>query len=162
MAYKYPWIPRKYYAAVMFACKMIRENNQFNRACRVASEYYDVDEYELRKHVSARAGAGKKGKKVGTMKWFIVKIEHGTDALGPSDECEYEIVRGKNLGTVERRWMAKCMRWNADQNPTGSAYAPYIYPYVHGPYEHKKDAEDALSRAMTDKSCPRNLAGVSN
>ena len=149
MSSKYPWIPREYYAAVMFACKMIRENQYFNKACRVAANYYNVDEDEVRKHVSARAGAGKSGKKLGSMKWFIVQIEHGCEAHGPSDNYEYKVVRGKSLAHVERTWMTKCMKWNADHDMNGSSYSPYIYPYVFGPYDHKKDAEKALQKATS-------------
>ena len=59
--YKYPYIPKEYYAAVMFACKMIRENGNFNKAVKIAAIYYDVDEQDVKKHVRARQSAGQKG-----------------------------------------------------------------------------------------------------
>lgn len=37
---KYPWIPKEYYAAVMFACKMIRENGCCNKDVHIAADYY--------------------------------------------------------------------------------------------------------------------------
>ena len=59
---KYPYIPKEYYPAVMFACKMIRENGYYNKAIETAASYYGVDRDELDKHVRARQGAGQKGK----------------------------------------------------------------------------------------------------
>lgn len=59
--YKYPYIPKDYYAPVMFACKMIRQNGYFNKAISTAARYYGVDENELEKHVRARQAAGQKG-----------------------------------------------------------------------------------------------------
>ena len=60
--YKYPYVPKEYYAAVIFACKMIRENGYFNKAIKTAANYYGVDADELEKHVRKRQGAGQKGK----------------------------------------------------------------------------------------------------
>ena len=61
--YKYPLIPKKYFPAVMFACKMIREGVGRNVACRRAANYYDVEEEAVSHHVAMRSGAGNKGKK---------------------------------------------------------------------------------------------------
>lgn len=58
--YKYPYIPREYYAAVMFACKMIQENGYFNKAIDTAAKYYRVDSEELERHVRKRQGAGQR------------------------------------------------------------------------------------------------------
>lgn len=84
--YKYPYIPKDYYPAVMFACKMIRENGYFNKAISIASGYYGVDEGELSKHVRARQAAGQRGKKRGKFKKYRYKgigylsyREHGYD-----------------------------------------------------------------------------------
>lgn len=68
--YKYPLIPKKYYPAVMFACKMIRQGTGRNVACRRAANYYDVDEDAVSHHVAMRAGAGNKGKKK-THTWVV-------------------------------------------------------------------------------------------
>ena len=59
--HKYPYIPKKYFKPVMFACKMIRENGYFNKAVQIAANYYGVDADEVAKHVRARQGAGQKG-----------------------------------------------------------------------------------------------------
>ena len=58
MSSKYPYIPREYYAPVMFACKMIRQNGYFNRAVSTAAKYYNVDADEVANHVRARQAAG--------------------------------------------------------------------------------------------------------
>lgn len=70
---KYPWIPKEYYAAVMFACKMLRENGFFNRSITTAANYYGVDPDVLAKHVRARQAAGQRGKKRGTYKTYRFK-----------------------------------------------------------------------------------------
>ena len=56
--YKYPYIPKEYFKAVMYACKLIRKYETFNVAVRTAANYYDVSVSEVAKHVKARAAAG--------------------------------------------------------------------------------------------------------
>lgn len=70
---KYPWIPKEYYAAVMFACKMLREGGFFNRSVTTAANYYGVDPDVLAEHVRARQAAGQRGKKRGTYKTYRFK-----------------------------------------------------------------------------------------
>lgn len=60
--YTYPYIPKEYYPAVMFACKIIRENGWFNKAINTAAKYYGVNREELKSHVRARQGAGQRAK----------------------------------------------------------------------------------------------------
>lgn len=84
--YKYPYIPKEYYAAVMFACKIIRETGQMNRAIKTASRYYKVDEEELEKHVRARQAAGQKGKKRGKYYWYAVRFYLVNETYG----CDYD------------------------------------------------------------------------
>lgn len=82
MAYKYPYISREYYAAVMFACKMIRQNGYFNKAIQKAADYYGVDEDKLAKHVRARQGAGQKGT-TRKYKWYLLLTVE--DCMAPDD-----------------------------------------------------------------------------
>lgn len=78
--YRYPLIPKKYYAAVMFACKMIRQNGYKNKAIRIAANYYGVNEDELREHVDARTAAGTRAaakehkREPITRKWYVVEL----------------------------------------------------------------------------------------
>ena len=51
---KYPWIEKKYYPAVMFACKLIREDGYFNKAIKASAKYYKVDEDTLKRLVRER------------------------------------------------------------------------------------------------------------
>lgn len=82
-SYKYPYIPKEYYAAVMYACKIIRETGNFNRAVRIASSYYDVDDEILERHIRKRQGAGQKGKASPTKnkkyKYFVVAAYNHVD-----------------------------------------------------------------------------------
>lgn len=71
--YKYPYIPKEYYAAVMFACKMIRNDGYFNKAVNTAAKYYHVDASEVAYHVRARQSAGQEGASKGRKySWYII------------------------------------------------------------------------------------------
>ena len=63
MAYKYPFIPdKRMYAAVMGACKYIRETGYFNKAVQYNADKFGVDPNELEKEIRKRQSAGQKGK----------------------------------------------------------------------------------------------------
>ena len=138
--YKYPLIPKKYYAAVIFACKMIREHKTFNRSCKIAANYYDVDEQQVRKHVSARAATGHKGVKQGKQYWFVVTKFHGSDSSG-FEEQESKVVRGKSKATVDRRFLEESGNYNMRHDRNGSSYSWAEYFTADGPYEKKADAQ---------------------
>ena len=138
--YKYPLIPKKYYAAVMFACKMIREHKTFNKSCEIAANYYKVDEQQVRKHVSARAAAGHKGVKQGKQYWFVVTKFHGSDASGFEEEGS-KVVRGKSKATVDSRFLEESGNYNMRHDRNGSSYSWSEYFTVDGPYEKKADAQ---------------------
>jgi hypothetical protein len=72
--YKYPFVPKEYYPAVMYDCQLIRKYGTFNRAIKAAADKYSVDESELEKHVRKRQGAGQKGK-TRKYKWYVVTGE---------------------------------------------------------------------------------------
>lgn len=69
--YKYPYIPKEYYPAVMYACSCIRKYGTFNVAVRSAASKYGLDEDEIAKHVRKRQGAGQKGISR-KYKWYVV------------------------------------------------------------------------------------------
>lgn len=129
MDYKYPYIPKEYYAATMFACKMIRGNGYFNKAINIAANYYMLDKEELRKHVVARTTAGKKLKsETGyKMKTYEVIIACACDA-NPEPSYRVEKVKGKSEESVRKRFEENCLRFTR-RNDTGSNYSPY--EYVH-------------------------------
>lgn len=127
--YKYPYIPKEYYAATIFACKMLRENGYFNKAIKIASGYYHVDKEELEKHVRARTNAGKKAKAEAgyKMKNYEVTIACECDA-NTEPSFTIERVKGKNLETVRKRFRKSCLEFSRS-NDTGSSYSPYKYIY---------------------------------
>lgn len=70
--YKYPYIPKPYYPAVMLACRIIREEQAFNKAINSAAKYYNVDKEELEHHVRSRQGAGqRKSTKTRRYKYYV-------------------------------------------------------------------------------------------
>lgn len=106
--YKYPYIPKEYYPAVMFACKMIRDNGYFNRAIKVASSYYDVDPDEVEEHVRARQAAGQKDKKRGTYKQYRFKGKyvcyHLDDDQGYEPDIPFDhTIKALNRGNAEKK-----------------------------------------------------------
>ncbi len=127
--YKYPYIPKEYYAATIFACKMLRDNGYFNKAIKIASGYYSVDPDELEKHVRAKTNAGKKAKvEAGyKMKNYEVTITCECDA---NTEPSFTVkrVKGKNLETVRKRFRKSCLEFSRS-NDIGSSYSPYKYIY---------------------------------
>lgn len=56
--YVYPKVPRKYWKAVVMACKIIQEKHAFNVAIDKASKQFDVNPETLKNHVVARTQAG--------------------------------------------------------------------------------------------------------
>ena len=77
MASKYPYIADKsLYAAVMYACKIIRETGHFNRAVNTAAKRYRIDAGRLETALRQRQAAGQTGKKRGKQKWFVVVNQH--------------------------------------------------------------------------------------
>jgi hypothetical protein len=59
--YKYPFIPKDIYPAVMYACKLMRENGHaIHWSSNIAAKYYGVSADVIEKHIRARQGAGQK------------------------------------------------------------------------------------------------------
>lgn len=141
-SYHYPFVPRDYYPAVMFACKMIRENGFYNQAISRAASYYGVDESTLEKHVRARQAAGQKGKRRGKMKWFVCAEICGNDVAGDSPP-KYSIVRGLSRETVMRRFASKDWEFTR-KSDYGGSHAPYVLHQVSQAFDTKSQAEDAL------------------
>ena len=140
--YKYPYIPKDYYPAVMFACKLIREHGTFNRAIETASNYYNVNKSTLEKHVRARQAAGQKGRKgTNTGKklkwWFVPRYQNA-----PHEQF-YEIApivkRGYSQKTISNTLCRE------DKTPVWSE-SFYSYGEAVGPYDTKDDAESAAKQ----------------
>ena len=101
--YTYPYIPKKIYPAVMYACKLIRKNGFFNKAVRAASRYYGVDKDAIIEHVRKRISAGVRAKhKPFHYKYFVVE-----DRLYDADRCIDKclciyVKRAKAAGNIYR------------------------------------------------------------
>lgn len=154
--YKYPYIPHEYYAAVMFACKMIKEKGYKNKAISTAASYYGVDEDEVRKHVEARAAAGQRGKKSPAAgkkyKYFIVGEFYGNDANGLNkNPSSIRICKGLTKDTVERRFTDADFEFDK-RNDYGGSYAPYRLHSVLGEYQTLAEAEQAAKKIKVGQS----------
>ena len=68
----YPYIPKPYYPAVMFACKMLREGTGRNTAIYRASKYYHVDAEEVSKYVAQRSSVGRWGHPDAKPKYTVI------------------------------------------------------------------------------------------
>ena len=141
--YQYPLVPRKYWPAVQFACKMIRENGYRNKAIRIAANYYGVDEDELSKHVAARSAAGKRPKGY-KMKWFVVATNITCEAdFEPSWSFSY--YNGKNKDTIWQRVAAVNSDFNRS-NDTGSCWSPRKSSNIVGEFTTKEEALKVIER----------------
>lgn len=118
---KLPYIPDKdLYAAVMFACKMVRENGYFNKDCGIAADYYDVDVDEVKRYVRIAQGRGQKqaNKRKPKVKYKWYAVYYVIDFLADNDFGNYqaddctieelvekakvEIKRATNMDNVEK------------------------------------------------------------
>ena len=144
--YKYPYIPREYYPATMFACKLIHEHGTFNRAIEAAADYYNVDESTLAKHVRARQAAGQKGKKGVTAGkklkwWFIPRYQND-----PHEMC-WEVAP-----IVKRGYSKKSIFNTLVRNSKTTIWSERFYSYgdAVGPYDTKEDAIKAGRQYMKE------------
>ncbi len=150
---KYPYIPdKKMFAAVMFACKLIRETGYFNKAVEKAADYYGVDEEELKRHIRERQSAGQKGKAKGRKyRWFILSEYELYELTNAQGYCEYGVYSIIRATSHEN---ASCHFAERDDRETkardyGGVYAPYIGHIVvgeHDGYETKSEAVIALKQ----------------
>lgn len=145
--HKYPFVPKEYYPAVMFACKLIREHNQFNRAVRTAASYYNVDRDELEAHIRKRQAAGQKGQKRGTYFWYVceyvVANEH-YDYFEP-EFARYEVVKATNEKNAQDQIARKYDRYGATGfDGTWAIFGDVIQ------FDAKQDAE-TKAKALTQE-----------
>ena len=146
MAYKYPFIPdKRMYAAVMGACKYIRETGYFNKAVQYNADKFGVDPNELEKEIRKRQSAGQKGKSsknAGSKQhYFIVVQTVWTDANGYSCGSP-QILRGVSKETVEKRFVDSDFKRTV-RNDYGGSYAP-SFDHVVAEFASKNEAEEAL------------------
>jgi hypothetical protein len=140
MGYKYPFIAdKRLYAAVMYACTLVRKYGEYNRACNTAAKKYGVSAEDVRTELSKRAGAGHKGAK---MKWFVVWDVTTGDWVDYSGEKygNIRVQRGVSKETIEksRRYGARCLGGGEE----------IIRTEVLKMFDSKKQADEAFNRLM--------------
>lgn len=160
--YKYPYIPKKYFKPVMFACKLIRENGYFNKAVQTAANYYGVDADEVAKHVRARQGAGQKGK---TRKYYtfgIVALHsyiYGHD-LDTCDHWTYfeEDYKQNIVFTVKKATSEdnalKALREMDDCDISRGIPGDFYIPIKVAKYKNEAEAREKMSRLTWEQIKP--------
>lgn len=154
---QYPWIPRDYYAAVMFACKMIRETQWFNKSVHTAAKYYHVDEDKLAQYVNERTHA-KKRKPTGKMKWYVVTRQTETEASGAWYNG-WQVMKGTRAENIRAK-LDKADSQEDRRNDYGGNYALITSHFVLGEFENEAKAHemgrkvDALIKARGWESWP--------
>lgn len=156
--YKYPFIPKKLYPAVMLASKIVRETGYKNKAIKTAANYYGVNEDDVREHLEARMAAGRKGKspvtKGRTFNYFVVGTFYGSEAQGETGlPTDVQVCKGISKDTVVGRFSEA--DWKHDMfYDTGSAYSPYRYHKALSQHKRKEDALcmcEKINRLLQDR-----------
>lgn len=150
-SYKYPYIPREYYAAVMFACKMIRQNGYFNKAINTAANYYGVDADEVEYHVRARQAAGQKGTAKGRKYHYYIVCKWSEIAGDERYIHGITVEKATSSGNAIKKFS------NADLKATmeldyGGSYAPLIGHslVIDSEYESEESAQDGLEKILEE------------
>lgn len=113
---KLPYIPnKKLYAAVMGACKWIREDGCFNKATSYYSDKYNVSVDDVRKYVRIAQGNGQKKANEKRPKrkyyWFAIEYAYwtlhdvgfcGIDYLRDHSQKYYAVKKGLSEDSVTR------------------------------------------------------------
>ena len=131
--YKYPYVPKDFYPAVMFACKMLEEKFEFDTAIARAAEYYKVDTAELTEHVQKRQAAENQKMKYS---YFAVEFSLGVEQDGcdhfQRNKAQYMVKRGLTKNTVKR-----------SMSSGDNAYSKYSPQHYFGRIEQFETKEEA-------------------
>lgn len=139
---RYPYIDKEYYPAVMFMCKLIRDNNKgYNEALRISSGYYKVDPDVVKQYFDERAHFKKRNSGY-KMKWFVVgETEGGCEC---SDQTiTYRIVRGRTEDSIRRTLSRQHLEFDM-ANDTGSYYSLSMWCSLCEEFNSKEEAEARL------------------
>ena len=158
MKNKYPYVEKEYYPAVMFACKMIRENGYFNKAIKISASYYGVDEEKLKKYVNERRAAGQRGKSRGEFKFYAVLGY--VDMVYNDDEGTHESIYYRNAKEwVEagRKVIVKALNYENALSKILSYYPDghYIAPLLIEEYGTQKEAKERLKKIKKNELIKR-------
>lgn len=150
MAYTMDYIPDKtLYAAVMFACKMIREGESAPLAMSIAANYYGVARSDVNFYVSQRSGRRKKTKTSSTKgrKYSYWAVACITSACEGSERTlqGVSIDKGLSKETVEKKYIA--LDFNFDRiHDTGSYYNSQRWHEAFKSFDDKEKAEKWVQR----------------
>lgn len=112
MKYKYPYIAdKKLYAAVMLACKMIRDSGWFHKVVSYCADKYNVPEEDIEKEIRKRQAIGQKGKKRVPFKYYVVCVHMKNDG-GDS----YEVYKATNFANARE---SASFHWNRNHYDEG-------------------------------------------
>lgn len=151
--YKYPYIAdKKMYAAVMNACKYIRETGYFNKAVSYNAQRFGVDPDELAKEIRKRQSAGQKAKsktEKRKYKYFIV--------LSIVESCEGSeryvdkafVAKGLSKDSVDKKYIDLDFRRTRAAD-TGSYYSPCYLHETIKEFDTKEEADSYLQTHIKD------------
>ena len=152
MKSKYPYISdKRMFAAVMCACRMIRDSGWFNKAVSYAADKFNVDEKILATHIRERQAAGQRKKQTAKgrkYKWFISEKWVSCDADGAGNSLGFSIIRASSHDNAQTRFCMSDFE-ETKRNDYGGAYSLVFNHYIRGNsegYTTKTEALEALKK----------------
>ncbi len=144
MEYKYPYIDREYYPAVMGACSMIRATGAFNRAVKYYAKKYSVDSKRLEEYIRERQAAGQKGKSR-QYKYYLICYSRGyADEGFYPPHRKFIIVKATNQRNAENRL------WRHDITGDSDYTSLHYHIGETQAFDTREEAEDALIKEERD------------
>lgn len=118
------YIDKNIWLATNFAAKIIKETGFRNKAIRIASNYYDVNESDVEKELNKRVSKGLKGKKRGAMRKYkfdgIIYVE--SEAFGIEEiNITSKIFKATSRENAEKR-IFKELQEKYGEFPKGNSY----------------------------------------
>lgn len=139
--YKYEYIPdKRMYAAVMGACKYIRETGFFNKAIQYYSDKFDVNYDDLKQYVTNRSIAGRKSikREPKKLKYFIIETHTYCEA-DYTGTTQYNVAKGATSKNVQSRLNQQDFEFDK-RNDYGGVYARCRSSKVIAEFDKKEDA----------------------
>lgn len=153
---KYPYIPdKRMFAAVMCACRMIRESGWFNKAVAYAADTFNVSKKELAMHIRKRQAASQRKKKTAKgkkYKWFISEKWVTSDADEEGSSLGFSVIRASSRDNAESHFCTSDFE-NTKRLDYGGSYAHVFFHYIRGNpdgYPTKAEALVALKKLQTE------------
>ena len=145
MGNNYPYIAdKRLFAAVMGACRYIRETGYFNKAVAFYADKYNLPEEAIAKEVRRRQAAGQRSKKkTMSYKYFVVARYSSCDADQEPNLVGKYVVKASSKENAEKRFHE--IDWKETRaNDYGGSFAPYYWSEVIAEFDAKEEAEKSL------------------